>query len=199
MSRPKPVRRVVWVGLAVTSLLSAISVVFLPQEVPPVVPAAREVSQPAQRSVTSVNTRTEQVQVQLPRTVGRDPIALAVKDPFRAAQPSTDPTPAQRKPRASAPPTAGHDGAIAPPVMQPPPAAAPATPAMNHRFVGRFRTPDGRTLTFLTDGDTVAPVEPGMRLRSGFSVLQVGLREIRLKHEAAGIDVSVAIPEVASL
>lgn len=65
---------------------------------------------------------------------------------------------------------------------------------MEHRVIGRFRSPEGGWLVFVQDGDRALPAAAGLALASGWVVESVTSSELRLRHPLAEQAVSLPVP-----
>ena len=65
---------------------------------------------------------------------------------------------------------------------------------MEHRVIGRFRSPDGQQMVFLQDGAQTVTAAPGLTLSSGYVVESITARELRLRHPLAEQTVSLPLP-----
>jgi hypothetical protein len=104
----------------------------------------------------------------------RQPVAAlgtvpAVREPMRMEAALVDLFAPPRPPEPQVAPAAPSHVApvVQPPTVQPPP--APRPPPLP-RFAGRMRTPEGKTLIFLRDGDQTLVAVPGVVLPSGYQV-----------------------------
>lgn len=91
--------------------------------------------------------------------------------------------------------TQEHASAKQLPPRPPPAALAPAPPPMNHRWLGRFQSPEGKWLVLLQDAEQATPVSPGMVLSSGWVVEAVTAQAVQLLHPAGGQSVWLPMPE----
>lgn len=106
-------------------------------------------------------------------------------------------SPAERDPFNStpAPVPQGTLPAVAQQPTQPePPLAAPEAPPMQHRVIGRFRSPEGVWMVFLMDGDVALPAAPGLALSSGWVVDSINGHELKLQHPRAELPVILVVP-----
>ncbi|MBN8486840.1 MAG: hypothetical protein J0M20_03760 [Burkholderiales bacterium] len=66
---------------------------------------------------------------------------------------------------------------------------------MNHRVIGRFRSPEGQWFVFLQDGANSLHATPGVALSSGYVVESISAAEVRLRHSLAEQLVSLPLAD----
>lgn len=79
----------------------------------------------------------------------------------------------------------------APVAADPPP---PQAPALQLRYAGSLRAPDGRRIVYLARGDLSFEVAEGDRLEEGYVVETIGEEAIALVYPPLGTRVTVAVP-----
>lgn len=127
---------------------------------------------------------TQAASAPLPRSLDAWQLEAAVRDPF---VPYTPPAPAEPP---VPPEPQRHKPAAPEPVAEP----TPTAPPMDYRFLGRMLTPEGRTITLLTRGESTIEVQPGQQLEDGYRVEAVSAQAIRLVYPSLGTVVDVNIP-----
>lgn len=73
----------------------------------------------------------------------------------------------------------------------------PTAPPLNTEFAGQMTTPDGRTLVYVTQGDSTVVLEPGLTLPNGYQVDKISATAIDFLHPAFNSMARLAIPPAA--
>ena len=81
------------------------------------------------------------------------------------------------------------------PVVAPPPPPPPQAPAVNLRYLGSMRTPEGRQLVYLARGDNAIAVAVGDKLDEGYVVEAIATDSVVLVYPQFDKRVTVPIPK----